>query len=290
MPNVISSRIRGVTSPAWQAILPALVPRSDLPPAIALHAVGMNIARAIGPAVGGVLIVGLGIAWPFFVNAASFVAILAALWWWKAPASVHQTKQVSFGRSLLEGLAQAHGNAALRNTLLRSVLFYAFGAAYWALLPLVARELLGGTARLYGVLVGCIGVGAVLCALVLPRMRARLGLDGTVVAGTVGTALAMLVWGTVHDPVLGAVAGLIAGGAWIAALSSLNVAAQLAVPDTMRARGMALYTAVFYGCLAIGSLTWGHVATAIGVDVALRVAAVGAVLALAVARWVPVQR
>lgn len=277
-----------VTSPAWQAILPALVPRSDLPPAVALHAVGMNIARAIGPAIGGLIIVGLGIAWPFFVNAASFVAILVALWWWKAPPSVHRTKDTSFARSLMEGVAQAHGNPALRNTLLRSVLFYAFGACYWALLPLVARELLGGTARLYGVLVGCIGVGAVACALVLPRLRASLGLNGTVIAGTIGTALALLAWGTVRDPVLGALASLVAGGAWIAALSSLNVAAQLAVPDAMRARGMALYTAVFYGCLALGSLVWGHVATVLGVAPTLRIAAGAALLALAAAWTLPI--
>jgi MFS family permease len=273
-----------VTSPAWQAILPALVPRSDLPPAVALHAVGMNVSRAIGPAVGGVIIVTLGIAWPFFVNALSFVAILWALWWWKpAPAPARGVKE-SFLVAMRAGFAHVGDNGALRNTLLRSVMFYLFGACYWALLPLIARELLGGTARLYGVLVGCIGVGAVSGALLLPALRRRLGLNGTVIAGTWGTALAMTAYATVRSPVLGMLASLLAGVSWLAALSSLNVAAQLAVPDYMRARGMALYTAVFYGCLAVGSIAWGQVATLTGLPAALLAAGGGALLMLVPAR------
>lgn len=268
-----------VTSPAWQAILPALVPRSDLPPAVALHAVGMNVARAIGPAVGGVLIVAIGIAWPFFVNAVSFLAILGALWWWKsAPRAV--TAAQGFGAAMKAAFTHVGENLALRNALLRSVLFYVFGSCYWALLPLIARELLHGTARLYGVLVGAIGVGAVSGALVLPRLRKRLGLGGTVVAGTLGTALAMAMYATLREPAFGLIASLLAGLAWLASLSSLNVAAQLAVPDAMRARGMALYTAVFYGCLALGSLGWGQVATHLGVATTLLLASAGAVLAL----------
>jgi MFS family permease len=273
-----------VTSPAWQAILPALVPRSDLPPAVALHAVGMNVSRAIGPAIGGVIIVTLGIAWPFFVNALSFVAILWALWWWKAAPVPARADRSSFMASMGEAFTHARDNGALRNTLIRSVMFYLFGACYWALLPLVARDLLGGTARLYGVLVGCIGVGAVSGALLLPALRRRLGLNGTVVAGTLGTALAMTGYAVVRSPVLGMVASLLAGLSWLAALSSLNVAAQLAVPDFIRARGMALYTAVFYGCLAIGSIGWGQVATWVGLAPALLVAAAGALLMLVPAR------
>jgi MFS family permease len=273
-----------VTSPAWQSILPALVPRSDLPPAVALHAVGMNVARAIGPAVGGLLIVTVGIAWPFFVNAVSFVAILWALWWWKPAPTPPRTNTQGFVASMGAAFAHARDNGALRNTLLRSVLFYLFGACYWALLPLVAHDLLGGTARLYGVLVGCIGVGAVSGALLLPALRRRLGLNGTVIAGTWGTAIAMAAYATVRSPVLGMLASLLAGVSWLAALSSLNVAAQLAVPDFMRARGMALYTATFYGCLALGSLAWGQVATRLGLAPALLIAAAGALLMLVPAR------
>jgi len=267
-----------VTSPAWQAILPALVPRPDLPPAVALHAVGMNVARAIGPAVGGIIIVVAGIAWPFFVNALSFVAILCALWWWKAAPPAPRTSNDSFLTSMGAAFTHVGQNGPLRNTLARSAFFFIFGSCYWAVLPLVAHELLGGTARLYGVLVGAIGVGAVSGALLLPRLRKRLGLNGTVVAGTWGTAIAMAGYAVFRQPALGVLASLLAGVAWLATLSSLNVAAQLAVPDFMRARGMALFTAVFYGCLALGSIGWGQVATHIGIMNALLVAAAGAVV------------
>jgi MFS family permease len=220
-----------ITSPTWQAILPQLVPRTELAPAVALHAVGMNLSRAIGPALGGVLIVTAGIAWPFFVNALSFVAIIAALWKWQppvAPATAPAAAE-SLYTSMLAGLRHAAGNALLRNTLLRSAAFYVFGSAYWALLPLIARQQLGGDARLFGLLVGCIGVGAVGGALLLPRLRQRLGLNGTLVAGTLGTALALAGYALVRLPLLGLLTSLLAGASWIAALSSLNVARHGAV-------------------------------------------------------------
>jgi predicted MFS family arabinose efflux permease len=281
-----------VTVPTWQAILPQLVPRANMPPAIALHSVGINVSRAIGPAVGGLLIVGFGIAWPFFVNALSFVAIIWALWRWR-PASAATPRTAaseSFLASIRTGLAHAAGNPQLRNTLLRSAAFYIFGSAYWALLPLVAREHLGGDARMFGILVACIGVGAVTGALGLPRLRQRFGLDGTLLLGTIGTAAALCGYALLEVPWLGMATSLLAGAAWIAALSSLNVAAQLAVPDWVRARGMALYTAVFYGCLAAGSVTWGQVATRSGLAAALLMAAGGAMLALLLAPWLPIQR
>ena len=279
-----------ILSPAWQAILPKLVPRENLQPAIAMHAVGMNISRAIGPALGGLLIAGLGMAWPFFVNAVSFLAVIAALLVWRpAPEPPSGQSAVGFGAALLQGLDQARTNQALQNTLLRSVLFYVFGSAYWALLPLIARNQLNGGARLFGVLVGLIGVGAVSGALFLPRLRVRVGLDGVVVAGAVGTAIAMTGYALLHVPALGMVASLLAGASWIASLSSLNVAAQLAVPDALRARGMALYTAVFYGCLALGSVFWGQVASRTGLTLALLIAALGTLAGLAFAARLPLR-
>jgi MFS family permease len=281
--------ITAISVPTWQAILPQLVPRQILPPAIALHAVGINVSRAIGPALGGLLIVGLGIAWPFLFNALSFIAIIVALWLWRPAAPpAREPATESLFASIGTGVVHALGNRFLRNTLLRSVAFYFFGSAYWAVLPLVAREQLGGDARLFGVLVGCIGAGGVASALWLPRMRQRFGLDGTLVFGTVGTAIAMMGYALLHLQVLGLITSLLAGASWIASLSSLNVAAQLAVPDSIRARGMALYSAVFYGCLAAGSVFWGHVATWLSLPLALLIAAVGAVVAMPLVRWMPV--
>jgi len=279
-----------IMSPTWQAIIPRLVPQQELQPAVALHAVGINISRAIGPAIGGLIIVALGVAWPFLINAASFLVVIAALWAWKpVPSSAPKSAVVPFSTALREGVAHAAGNRALKNTLVRSVLFYVFGSCYWALLPLIAREQLHGDSRLFGILVGCIGAGAVAGALLLPRLRRRFGLDRVLVMGTVGTALAMMGFATFHQQAAGIVAALLAGASWIASLSSLNVAAQLAVPDWVRARGMALYTTVFYGCLALGSITWGQVATHSGLRLALLLAAAGALAALAISRSRPLQ-
>ena len=191
--------------------------------------------------------------------------------------------------ALLQGLALPRSHRALQNTLWRSVMFYVFGSCYWAMLPLIARVQLQGTAKLFGVLVGCIGAGAVLGAMLLPRLRQRLGLDGVVVAGTLGTAAALAGYALLRIPALGMIASLLAGASWIASLSSLNVAAQLAVPDWARGRGMALYTAVFYGCLAVGSIAWGQVAEHIGLTATLLIAAAGAVLCLMPARLLPLK-
>jgi predicted MFS family arabinose efflux permease len=264
------------------------VPRSDLQGAVALHVVGMNIARSIGPAIAGALIVALGMAWPFLINAVSFVAVILALFAWRPAPETHAPQDgMGFGAALMQGLAQARTNSALRNTLLRSLLFYFFASAYWALLPLVAREQFGGGEQLFGILVGCIGIGAVSGVFFLPRLRARHGLDGVVVAGTVGTALAVTGYALLHLPALGMLASLVAGASWLATFSSLNVAAQFAVQDAMRARGMALFSSVFYGCLAVGSLFWGLVAEHAGLVVALLAAGLGALAGLAFTRALP---
>jgi predicted MFS family arabinose efflux permease len=278
-----------VMSPTWQAIVPALVTREDLPQAIALHAMGMNISRAIGPALAGVIIAGIGIAWPFLFNALTFVAVIAALWYWRGYRRVAPARQESYLSAMRAGFAQARDNTNLQRTLWRSVLFYMTGSSYWALLPLIAREQLSGGPGMFGVLVGCIGVGAVAAALYLPGVRARWGLDRVQRLGQVATAAALAGFALFHVPALGMLAALLAGAAWLASLSTLNVAAQLAMSDALRARGMALYTAVFYGCLAAGSLLWGQVATHLRLDWTLLLAAGGSLLALTLAKRLPLQ-
>jgi predicted MFS family arabinose efflux permease len=276
-----------VMSPTWQSIVPSLVAREDLQQAIALHAVGLNISRAIGPALAGLIIVSFGIAWPFLLNALSFIAVIAALWHWRGYRRPQQASNQSYLAALRTGLAQARDNQALQKTLWRSALFYIPGQCYWALLPLIAREQLHGGPRLFGVLVGCIGAGAVAGALWLPQLRARWGLDRVQRLGQATTAAALLAFALLEIPALGMLAAVLAGAAWLASLSTLNVSAQLALADAMRARGMGLYTTVFYGCLAIGSLLWGQVATAAGLPATLLLAAGVALLGLLPAARLP---
>ena len=161
---------------------------------------------------------------------------------------------------------------------MRALAFFLFASAYWALLPLVVRQQLGGGPTLYGVILGAIGAGAVSGALLLPWLRGRLGPNGTLMLGTVGTVIALLVFAWLPLPTAAIGAALLAGLSWIAVLSTLHVAAQTALPDWVRARGLSIFLTVFFGAMTLGSLAWGQLAALHGIATALTVAAVGAVL------------
>jgi len=277
-----------LTVPAWQAIVPLLVPRQDLPPAIAANSVGVNISRALGPALGGALIAWFGIALPFWINAISNVAIVGSLLWWRAPGRAKTLLPAErFGGAIVTGLRYARHNLHLRRTLMRAIGFFLFASAYWALLPLVARtQIAGGGPSLYGILLGVIGAGAVAGAFFLPYLKSKFGPNGIVALGALGQALAMLLYGLAHEPFIALGASIIAGATWIAAVATLNVSAQVALPDWVRGRGLALYATVFFGCLALGSVAWGEVAAWVGLPAAHFLAAAGAVIAIPLTwRW-----
>ncbi|MEM6488183.1 MAG: MFS transporter [Pseudomonadota bacterium] len=278
-------------APAWQAIVPKLVPRQDLSAAIALNSMGINVSRAIGPALAGFLIVAAGIAVPFVVNAVSVVGIVAALLWWRpaAPAAATLPPE-GVGTAIVAGLRYAANSPALRATLVRAAAFFAFASAFWAMLPLVARDVLAGGPTLYGLMLAAVGLGAVGGALVLPRIKARLGADGTVAAGTAGTALVMVLIATVPSQAVALAGSALAGLSWIAVLSSLNVSAQTALPDWVRARGLSVFLTVFFGSMSLGSLAWGQVAAIWGLPVALIAAALGALALLPLTRGARLQQ
>jgi predicted MFS family arabinose efflux permease len=272
-------------APAWQAIVPQLVPRAELQGAIALNSMGINIARAIGPALAGALIVSVGLAAPFAANAISTIGIVLALWWWRPPERPAATLPPErVGGAIVAGVRYALHSRPLLDTLARAAAFFLFASAYWAMLPLLVRDVLLGGPTLYGVLLGCVGAGAVAGALVLPAVRRRLGPDRTVAAGTLGTAAAMAGFAGLAEPVVAALASLLAGLSWIAVLSSLNVSAQTALPDWVRARGLSVFLTVFFGSMAAGSMAWGKVAASLSIPAALLIAAAGAVLAIPLVR------
>jgi MFS family permease len=274
-----------MTAPAWQSIVPQLVPRDDLPSAVAANSVGVNISRAIGPALGGVLTVAVGIAAPFWLNAVSNLGTIGALVWWRSPQQASKPLPAErFAGAMRTGVRYARNSRHLRATLARAVGFFFFASAYWALLPLVARNQIAGGATLYGVLLGAIGAGAVGFAFLLPRAKAALGADLLVAAGAAGTALTLLLYGIAHDAVTAGVASVLAGASWIAVLSTLNVSAQLALPEWVRGRGLAVYVTVMFGAMTIGSTFWGHIARVAGLPITLFVAAAGALLAIPLTR------
>ncbi len=276
-----------LTAPAWQSVVSQLVPKSDLPAAVAANSVGINVSRAIGPALGGLIVGALGIAAPFWFDAFSNIGVIAALVWWRAPKKSRSALPPEpLVGAIRTGLRYARYNPHLRATLIRTTAFFIFASAYWALLPLVARhQILGGPA-LYGILLGTIGASAVGGAFLLRRLREKLGADWLVAAASLGTAMATALFALAHQPATAVIGSLVAGASWIAAVASLNVSAQVALPEWVRGRGLAMYVTVMFGALSIGSAIWGELAVVAGLPAALLLAAAGAAIAIPLTwRW-----
>jgi MFS family permease len=277
----LSGATSALTAPTWQAMVPQLVPKADLNPAIAANSVGMNVSRAIGPALGGVLVAKIGISAPFWFNAISNAGIIGALLWWRPPQRGTQHLPVErFYSAVRTGFRHARHNPHLRATLIRAVAFFLFASAYWALLPLVTRNQIAGGAELYGYLLGVIGASAVGAALTLPWLKARMSADQLVAAGTAGTALTLVLFAIARQPAAALAASVVAGASWIIVIASLNVSAQLALPDWVRGRGLAIFVTAFFGALTLGSAIWGQVAGLVGLPAAHLLAAAGLVAAV----------
>ena len=273
-----------VAGPAWQAIQPDLVDRSTLPQAAALNGVNMNLARAIGPALGGVIVAAAGPGWVFALNTLSFLGIAVVLYGWRPPAPAENGARERLVEALRAGGRYIRHALIVRRLLYRALLFIPAASALWALLPLVAaRNLHLGSAG-YGLLLGAVGIGAVAGALVIPRLRARLGTPTLVTGAMLVSAAATVLVATSAHAILAGLALVPIGGAWIAVMSSLNSGLQLALPGWVRARGLSHYLLVFQGSQAGGALLWGVVADRSTVTTALVIAAavllIGAVAGL----------
>ncbi|MGQ0700791.1 MAG: MFS transporter [Panacagrimonas sp.] len=274
-----------LAAPAWQSIVPQLVPRPLMRPAIALNSLGVNIARAIGPAVGGLIIATLGIAAAYLVDVFSYLLIIGALWWWKPVPRLSQDPE-HLVQAMRSGLRFALFHPDLQRVLLRAFLFFIAASSYWALLPLIVREQLSGGATVYGLAMAAIGLGAILGALLLPRLRRHLSANATVLLGALVTGVATAILALAHVPAQGIAVLLFAGAAWIAVLTTLNATAQSVLPDWVRGRGLALYLTVFFGGMTLGSLGWGALATAIGIAQTLGIASAAVILiGLLAHRW-----
>src|SRR5580658_4194308 len=188
-----------LTLPAWQAVVPQLVPKEDMTSAVAANSVGVNVSRAIGPALGGAAIAGLGIVSPFWINAISNLVVLGALLWWRPNSSKAVLPAERVGGAIEAGLRYARHSPVLRATLIRAAAFFLFASTYWALLPLLARTQIASGPELYGILLGAIGAGAVGGAFVMPRVKLKVGADRLMAAGMVGTAITLILYGLAHD-------------------------------------------------------------------------------------------
>jgi MFS family permease len=267
------SVLGALTSPAWQAVVPSLVPKEELASAISANSVGFNLSRAVGPALAGALIGPLGIAAPFVINAVSNFGVIGVLFGWREPkAAADVLPPERFSSAVGIGLRYAINNLALRRTFVRTVAFFLSASSYWALLPLVARLRVSGGAAIYGLLLGVIGLGAVGAAFVMPYWKKRFGADGLVGIASAGTAIALVLFGIAREPIVALLASVVAGASWIAGVATLNVSAQLSLPDWVRGRGLAMYMTVMFGAMTLGSALWGQLATFTNLQVALFIA------------------
>jgi predicted MFS family arabinose efflux permease len=271
-----------LTAPTWQTLQPELVPPPERAQAISLGAVNQNLARAVGPAIGGVVLAASSAGTVFMINAATFLAVIGVIYWWRgtrsASPSAPALPREHAGEAIRAGSRFVAASPALRVILVRAALFVFFASSIWALLPLTAQTQLHLGSGGYGALLGCVGVGAVAGAALLPVLRSRLTPGAMLTAGSLGLAAVALVLGYVHVTALVAVALAVGGLAWILALSTLNSLYQLTLPSWVKARGMSFYLIVFQGGNAIGSAVLGLSAARAGLSPTLLVAAAGLAL------------
>jgi MFS family permease len=265
-----------MNDPAWQAITPEIISPERHAPAVALNSVGYNVARAVGPALGGLVIAAAGSGWAFLLNAASFFGVIFFLYHWKRPHYERlETGRVS--EAIVAGLRYVRTAPVVRCVLVRTGAFSLGASSLLALLPILARPH-GATG--YGLLLGSFGLGALAGAAALPRLRRRMSVDGLVVFAILVFATMTFAAGWVLAFRWLCLVLFVSGTAWIGILACLNVAAQTMSPSSLRARALSLYILVLQGGMAVGSAVWGELASRTGVPTALLCSAGALVLGL----------
>jgi len=275
-----------LNTPAWLSIVPQLVPKPVIPAAMAAQGVGYNLSRTLGPALGGLIIARYGAAAPLSMFVAANLMVIAALTWWRAPGRQRASLPAErLSSALRTGLRHTANNRLLGATLARTLALYPFTAAYWALLPLIARRT-GQGAEHYGLLLSAISVGAIVGSLGHEKLRRKFGADRLIAAGTLLTALALAVFALSYDLAIALGACLLAGIAWVNNLTCLYTSAQNVLPDWVRGRGLAVFLTVIYGTMTLCSAAWGEIAARSSLSSALLIAAGGAIAAIPLTwRW-----
>ena len=266
-----------MNDPAWQAITPEVVSTPRHASAVALNSAGFNVARATGPALGGIVVAAAGSGWSFLLNAASFFGVIVFLWRWKrAPHEPLAKRRVR--NVIMEGFRYVRGAPQVRSVLIRTAAFSLGATSLLALLPVICQP---HGAQGYGFLLTCFGLGALAGAALLPRLRQRYSVDGLVAGSTVLFAAMTAAAGQVHVFELLCLVLFTAGAGWIGILACFNFVAQIMCPSWMRARALSMYLLVLQGGMAVGSAIWGELAVRVGVPAALAWSALTMLVGLA---------
>ena len=279
-----------MNNPAWQAIIPELVPREMIPDTVSINSAGNNLARAVGPALGGLMVaafqrIDTGAGSVFLLNAVSYAAVIWVLVNWKrVPLFKSTLPSERIAASIRSGLRYVRYSPDLQSALVRTFTFAFFVSAIWALLAVVASHVLHQGALGYGILNGSLGVGALVGATALPRVRRRFSADRIIAAATLYNVITLLILAFAHHSWLIIITLMFSGFAWTSTLSTLNTSVQLAVPAWVQARALGTYLMTFQGGMALGSVLWGALAEHISTPISLAIAAGGLVLTLPIVR------
>ena len=272
--------------PAWQSIIPEVLPREDLRGGIALNTMGMNISRVLGAFIGGNILAFSGPGAVFVLNAITFSFIILVLFRWRRNPPESSLPPEKFSTAVITGLRYTRYSAPLRASIYRSIGFYFFASVMWALFPLIARELLQADAFHYGLLFAAISIGAIINALMLPRIRTHFDNDQMITGASFVFALGIITTALFHYYLLALFTLALCGSAWITVMTCAQTSAQTALPDWVRSRGMAVFLTFFMGSLAIGPALWGGLAQMTSISTSMITASVCLVLAaLFTRRW-----
>ena len=281
---------QALNGPAWQTATPQIASKEDMPAVIALNGVQFNMARAVGPAIGGLLMAAAGAGVVFLCNAASFLGVILVFWKWRPEKVEREPHPGGSWGALRTGLRFVGGSPAYHALLTRCSLFAGSFAAVWALLPVVAKQRLGGSALGYGLLLGAVGLGAVIGAGIHAGLRSRFSIDAQALCGTLigACSIAGIAVSSTYPPA--AISAFGCGISWMITVSVFNVRAQMAAPPALRARSLSVYMLVFQGSMAAGSSFWGAMAGRFGVRESLLIAGGMTALGLLAALRLPLTR
>lgn len=269
-----------IRMPAWQAAASELVPHAELPAATSINNLNFNIGRSLGPAIAGLLIAYCGFAVIFLLNAISLLGTIYFFFEWQKKSRIEYEVKENFWVALQDGINAAFKSSAFKLILIRTGLLYFGTTALWALLPIVAKEQLLCQSSGFGLLMGCLGIGAISAAFMLPHLRYKMKPYQLINVATIAFAMTQTMLGYTKYFPLACIELLVSGCAWAIILSTLNAAAQGAFPLSMRARAISVYLVIFYGGVALGSVIWGKVADYLSVTSSLSIASLCLVIGL----------
>lgn len=286
---VVGSGI-ALMNPAWLSSFGEHVPAETLPAAVALDVISYNIARSVGPAIGGFVVATGGSAAAFALSTLLYVPLLLAVFLWRRLAEPSRLPRERFSRAIVSGVRYITNSPSIKIVLIRAMITGVIGSSILALMPLVARDLLHGGPQTYGILLAAFGLGAVIGALNIGEVRRRLSGEAAVRACTLSTAGAIAAVALSQELVLTVVALAVAGAMWMMVVSVFNIGVQLSAPRWVTGRSLAAYQATFSGGTAIGSWGWGRLTEAAGIESALLVSAALMLLSPLLGLWLRMPR